>query len=62
MDLLKLAFNLKILSGVTLLKVKLGVTWTQPIYYLYIIKRAGWVVAGWQFFNPLPNTIRYFGV
>ena len=29
-------------------------------FYLYIIKWAGRVVAGWQCFNPLPNSICYF--
>ena len=37
MDLSKFASNQKILSGVILHKVTLGVTWTQSIYiYIYI--------------------------
>ena len=33
----KYEFNNKLLNGVTLLRVILGVTWTQPIYiYIYI--------------------------
>ena len=36
----KYEFNNKLLSDVTLLRVILGVTWTQPIYiYIYM----GWV-------------------
>ena len=32
----KYEFNNKLLSGVTLLRVTLGVTWTQPYIYIYI--------------------------
>ena len=34
----KYEFNNKLLGGVTLLRVTLGVTWTKPIY-IYIYKR-----------------------
>ena len=32
----KYEFNNKLLSGVTLFRVTLGVTWTQPYIYIYI--------------------------
>ena len=34
-DLSNFAFNKKILNGVTLLKIKIGATWTQSIYIKY---------------------------
>ena len=44
----KFTFNLKILSGVILLKVTLGVTWTQPRdIYIYIIPTHINQLLGW---------------
>ena len=36
-DLSKFTSNLKILSGVTLFKIILGVTWTQSIYFTLFV-------------------------
>ena len=52
-NLLKFAFNYKILSSVTLLKVILDVTWTQLIY-IYILPRFIYIVL-LIFYNELTH-------